>query len=172
MGTDASSRKSIARAAVLLQQTADEKDFTILKLLPDARGCCCFHCWPDTWAAVNAFIAPDGPIQDEGDALIHCGESEYVLECHESGPEIVVYLGVAAASLVLVKSVVDLMTVFLKRLAKGDRHSPSRVKLTHRRVHGGETKDDILLEIDLPIDDETAELLNAKVRQVLEREDT
>jgi len=171
MGTDASSRESIARAAVLLGQIANEKDFTILKLLPDPRGCCCFHCWPHTWAAINDFIAPDGPIPDEGDALIHAGESEYVLECHESGPEIVVYLGMATASILLIKSVVDLITVFLKKRTEGDRCSPSRIKLSHRRVHSGVVEDDILLEIDLPLDDDTAELLNAKVRQALEKED-
>jgi len=119
MGTDASSQRSIARAAVLLGKIADAKDFTILKLLPDPRGCCCFHCWPHTWAAINDFIAPDGPIPDEGDVPIHVGESEYVLECHESGPEIVVYLGMATASIALIKSVVDLIAVFLMKRAGG-----------------------------------------------------
>ena len=172
MGTDASSRKSIARAAALLGQIANAEDFTILKLLPDPKGCCCFHCWPHTWAAVNDFIAPDGPIPDEGDALIHAGESEYVLECHESGPEIVVYLGMATASMALIKSVVDLIAAFLKKRAEGDRRSPARIKLSRRRVHSSEIKDDILLEIDLPLDGDTAELLNAKVRQALEKEGT
>jgi len=172
MATDGSSRSSIARAAALLQQPADQNRFIILKLLPDPRGCCCFHCWPDTWAAINAFIAPDGPIPDEGDALIHSAEGPYVLECHESGPEIVVYLGVATAFLVLAKSVVDLITAFLKGLAEEHRRSLSRIKLTHRRVYTGEVADDILIEIDLPLADDIAGTLSAMVREVLEKRGT
>lgn len=172
MGTDASSRGSITRAAALLREAGDEKGFAILKLLPDPRGCCCFHCWPRAWAAVNAFVAPEGPITDEGDALIHAGEAEYVLECHESGPEVVVYLGAATASLVLIKSVVDLITVLLKGLAEGHRRPLCRIKLAHRRIRGGEVTDDILLEIELPLAGDIAGLLNTKVRQVLEKRHT
>jgi hypothetical protein len=169
MGTDASSHDSIKRADSLLKLSTDEKDFIILKLLPEPRGCCCFHCWPMTWAMINNFISPDGSIPDEGDALIHSSAGDYVLECHESGPEIVVYLGVATASLLLIKSVVDLITTFLKALGKEHRKKTSRIKLTHRSIRGGQVTDDILIEIDLPLAGDTTELLNAKVKEILEK---
>jgi len=169
MGSDASRWASIDRAAALLQRPARESDFVVLKLLPARAGCCCFHCWPTTWSAINEFIAPNGPIPDEGDALIHTAEGDYVLECHESGPEIVVYLGVTTASLVLIKSVVDLVTVFLKNLTAGDRGSSSRMKLSHRRFYGGQIADDILVEIDLPLAEDTAEILNTKIKEALQR---
>lgn len=168
MGTVASSRGSIKRAAALLQRPANDNDFITLKLIPAQSRCCCFHCWPVTWAPINEFIAPDGPVPDEGDALIHSLEGDYVLECHESGPEIVVYLGVATASLLLTKSVVDLITAFLKALAK-DHRSPSRIKLTHRRVHADQVVDDILVEIDLPLTDDMTEMRTAKVREALQK---
>ena len=168
MGTYASSRNSISRASVLLKQPAVEEAFTILKLLPDPRHCCCFHCWPETWSEINEYITPDGPIPDEGDTVIHAGDGQYVLECHESGPEVVIYLGVATASLVLVKSVVDLLTVFLKARQHEQHNASSRIKLTRRRVFGGKVEDEILMEIDFPLADDVAKMLNSKIREAFE----
>lgn len=168
MGIDVSNRCGIKRAAALLQRPSNDKDFITLKLIPAQRRCCCFHCWPVTWATINEFIAPAGPVPDEGDALIHSPGGDYVLECHESGPEIVVYLGVATASLLLIKSVVDLITAFLNALAK-DHNSPSRIKLIQRRGHTGQVADDILVEIDLPLTDDMTEILNEKVREALHK---
>lgn len=169
MGTNASSRGSINRAAVLLHRPANDKDFVVLKLLSEPRGCCCFHCWPGTWAAINEFISPDGPIPDEGDALIRSAEGEYVLECHESGPEIVVYVGAVTVSLALITSVVNLITAFRNARSKENQKSPSRIKLTHRRVSGGKIADDILVEIDLPLADDITEIFNEKIKEVLEK---
>lgn len=167
MGTDASSRDSIKRAASLLQCPESRDDFVILKLLPDPRGCCCFHCWPSAWAEINRYISPQGPIPDEGDALIRTKDGDYILECHESGPEIVVYLGVVTASLVLSKSIIDLVITFLKTLQK-ERHKPlSSVKLSHRRVINGKVEDEILVEISFPLSDNTVKLLDRKIQKVL-----
>ena len=167
MGTDASSRSSICRASVLLKQPAVEQDFVILKLLPDPRHCCCFHCWPETWAQINEYIAPDGPIPDEGDTVIHAQGGQYVLECHESGPEVVIYLLAATASLQLVKSVVDLLTTLLKARQHEHRNASSRIKLTRRRVLDGQVEDEILAEIDFPLADDVTKMLNAKIRKAL-----
>ncbi len=169
MGTDASSRDSIQRAASLLNCLESPDDFVVLKLLGEPRGCCCFHCWPSTWAEINRYISPQGPIPDEGDALIQTKDGDYVLECHESGPEIVVYLGVVTASLVLTKSVIDLVTTFLKTLQKERHKALSGVKLSHRRVTKGKTEDEILLEISFPVSDDTLRLLDGEIRKALQK---
>lgn len=101
--------------------------------------------------------------------MIQTKGGDYVLECHESGPEIVVYLGVATASLVLTKSVIDLVTTFLKTLQK-ERHKPlSSVKLSHRRITDGNIQDEILTEISFPLSDDTVRILNGKIQQALQR---
>jgi len=93
------SNPSIQRAAALLSYSGGPSAFVIIKLEPEPRSCCCFHCWPETWSTINRHIAPLGPIKDEEDVLIKHDDHEFVLECHESGPEIIVYLGLATASL-------------------------------------------------------------------------
>ena len=169
MGTDASSRESIKRACALLGRDGGAGSFIILKLLPEPRGCCCFHCWPETWAEVNRHIAPYGPVPDEGDALVKSGSEGYVLECHESGPEVVIYLGVTTASLVLVKSVVDLFTTFLKGRQKEVSARPTRIRLTRRRVVKGTVEDDVLVEVEFPLSEDVASVLNESVRRALEK---
>jgi len=168
MGTNASKRDSIKRATSLLKYPESEDGYVILKLLPDPRGCCCFHCWPSTWTEINRYISPQGPIPDEGDALIRTKDGDYVLECHESGPEIVIYLGVATASLVLAKSVIDLLTTFLKALQKERAKPPLSVKLSRRRVIKGRTEDEILMEISFPLADDTVGQLNKKMQETLQ----
>jgi len=169
MATNASRRDSIARAVSFLKGSKSGDEFIILKLLPEPRGCCCFHCWPSTWADINRYTSPQGPIPDEGDVLIRTEGGDYVLECHESGPEIVVYLGIITASLVLTKSVVDLVTTFLKTLQK-ERHKPlSSVKPSRRHVSDGEIEEEILMEISFPLSADTEKMLDERIQEALQK---
>jgi hypothetical protein len=123
-----------------------------------------------TWAAINRQIAPSGPIEDEADVLIKGDDHEFVLECHESGPEIVVYLGLAIASLGLVKSVVDLITAFVTVLQKEPRKSPAKIRVVRRRVinKNFEDEDEVLLELNVPLSEEITDALNSKVRKAIQ----
>lgn len=47
--------------------------------------------------------------------------NEYEYVGHESGPEILTYLGVTAAGLSLLKSVIDIITVMIKARSEGQR---------------------------------------------------
>lgn len=160
---------SIQRAMALLDISCGQENFLIIKLEPEPRSCCCFHCWPETWSAVNRHIVPFGPIKDEGDVVIKHEDHEFILECHESGPEIIVYLGLATASLVLVKSVVDLITTFLKTLQKENRRAPAKIKVMTRRFIKGSDKDEILIELDFPLSKDIADKLNSKIREALQK---
>jgi hypothetical protein len=159
---------SIQRAATLLSRSGDHENFVIIKLEPEPRSCCCFHCWPMTWSAINHQIAPSGPIKDEADVLIKRDDHEFVLECHESGPEIVVYLGLTTALVVLVKSVVDLITVFVKALQDEPHKSPAKIKIVRRQIIDT-NEDEVLLELDLPLSEDITDVLNNKVREALQR---
>jgi hypothetical protein len=160
---------SIQRAVALLDHSCDYEDFLIIKLEPEPRSCCCFHCWPETWLAINQFIAPYGSIKDEGALLIKKDDYELVLECHESGPEIIVYLGLAVVSLDLIKSVVELITIFVKTLQKEHRKTPARIKIVSRRIIKGSDKDEILMELDIPLSDDVTDTLNSEVRKALRK---
>jgi len=160
---------SLDRAIHLLKTPANHEDYVSIKIKPVQRGCCCFHCWPETWSRINKYITPCGPLRDEGDVLIEKNNEKFVLECHESGPEIIVYLGVGVASLTLVKSIVDLIATMLKTLQTEPKKSSGRIKITKRRLIKGQVETEELLEIELPLSDEAVKIMNEKIEIILKR---
>jgi len=100
---------------------------------------------------------------NEGNVLIKGDDFEFVLECHESGPEIV-YL---TASILLIKSVVDLLTAFVKALQKAHHEAPARLKITRRQIIGKAVKTEVLYELDLPLSEDIADALKARVQKAL-----
>lgn len=160
-------RSSIERAKALLGEPGPDNEVVVLKLRPAAGGCCCFHCWPGTWGEVTHFLAAQGRMEDEGDLLVRTDGGSYVLECHESGPEIVLYLTLAAATLNLIKPTIELITLFAKGLRWESRGA--RLKLTSRRIVHGETDEEVLMEIDLPLSPDTARKIEAEVTRSLRR---
>lgn len=167
---DSKLKLSIDRANALIGRSNPiYEHFLSLKITPENTSCCCFHCWPETWHNVNRYIHPYGPLMDEGDVLLGDGENRFVLQCHESGPEIVLYLGLATASLVLVKSVVELITVFLKSLQNERGKTPSKVHLTKRVFINGEYEEEHIIDLEFPLS-ETAELeLQKRIEGLLKR---
>ena len=157
---------SIKRAIALMGHTANADDYIILKIMPVGGGCCCTHCWPETWRAVNRYIAPAGPIGHEGNVLLGHDDAEFVLEGHESGPEIIVYLGVATASLLAVKAGLELITTILKNIMQ-DRKHQSRMRIVKRFTTNGEFKEEVILELDLPLSDKMAKELESQVGKSL-----
>jgi hypothetical protein len=107
-------------------------------------------------------------MKDEGDLLVIADGRRFVLECHESGPEILLYLGLATAALNLAKPIVDLLTTFVKSLQE-ERKGP-RLKLTRRRVVRGTVEEELLVEIDLPVSRETTKMIEAQVAKALQRD--
>lgn len=156
-------------AIELLKTPTNYKDYISIKISPVDRSCCCFDHWPGTWADINKYISPSGPIRNEGAVLIKNDNERFVLECHESGPEIIVYLGLGTASIVLIKSVVDLITTILKSRQKREFQGTAKFKITSRRLVNSETEDEISMEINLPLSDEVVESLNADITNSLQR---
>jgi hypothetical protein len=78
-------------------------------------------------------------------------ESELAFEEHESGPELLVYLAVAAAGVTLAKSVIDLITTIVKARSegiKGGDKPAEPIELIVRRInepHG--FREEIVLRI-------------------------
>jgi hypothetical protein len=76
---------------------------------------------------------------------------ELVLEEHESGPELLVYLAVATASITLAKSVIDLITTIIKARAEGIKAGDTRtapLELIVRRVDSaGEFREAVVLSV-------------------------
>lgn len=157
---------SIKRAIALMDTPLNVDDYVILKIMPDGGGCCCTHCRPETWSAVNHHIAPAGHIGHEGNVLLGHSEAKFVLEDHESGPEIIVYLGVVTASLLTVKAVLELITVILKNISQ-DRKRQSRIRIVKRSATKGEFKEEVILEVDLPLSDKMAKELESQVGKSL-----
>jgi hypothetical protein len=158
---------SINRAITLLNTPSDYKKYISIKLSPPS-GCCCSDCWPETWRTVNQAIQPFGPILHEGDVLINKDGDTFVLEQHESGPEILVFLALATASTTLAKSVIDLIITIIKSLSRENRKQPPRIKIVKRYITKGEIEEEEnLLEIDIPISKNIEKQIENKIKQVL-----
>jgi hypothetical protein len=166
---DISLQKSIDRAVSLLKTPKEYEKYISIKFSPPS-GCCCSHCWPETWQEINHAIAPYGPVGHEGDALIGKNENKFVLESHESGPEIIVYLAVIKASATLAKSVIDLATTIIKSLPdKKNRKQPPRIKILKRQIIKGKIEEENLIELDIPISEDIEKQLEKKIKQVLKK---
>jgi len=160
---------NLNRAIHLLKTPENYEDYISIKIKPVHGGCCCFHCWSKTWSRINMYIAPCGPLRDEGAVLIEKNYEKFVLECHESGPEIIVYLGVGVATLTLVKSIVDLITTMLKTLQTEPTKASGKLKITKRCLIKGHVETEDLLEIELPLSDEVIKIMNEKIEMILKR---
>jgi hypothetical protein len=143
--------KSIDRAITLLHTPPAYDNYILIKVSPIPKSCCCFHCWPHTWEKINKTIQPYGPIEDEGDVLIEKHKTKVVLECHESGPELVAYLALAAASLTVIKSIIDLVKSIIDALVAERNKQPPRIKISKRQIIKGEIEEENLIELDIPI---------------------
>jgi len=162
-------QKSIDRAIALLNTPNEYENYISIKLSPVPSGCCCFHCWPDTWGKINKSIQPCGPIKDEGDVLIEKDKNRFVLECHESGPEIIVYLALTTSSIVLLKSIIDLVITIIKALSDEHGKQPSHIKLSKRQITKGEIEEENLIEIDIPISKNTEKQIEEKIKNLINK---
>ena len=160
-------KTSIDRAIKLLGTPSDYENYITIKIKPAQGGCCCSsHCWPKTYAIINEYINPFGPIKDGGDALIGIKNEQYVLECHESGPEIVLY-GIVSG--VISNLVVELIKTFLKNLQNEDRKRPGSLKIMRRRQIKGRIQEEEIIEVDLPLSKNVIKKLNDNIKKAIEK---
>ena len=162
-------QKSIDRASALLRTPEEYEKYISIKLSPLHIGCCCSGCLHETWRIINEFIAPCGPVQHEGDALIEKGRNKFVLEQHESGPEIIVFLALATASLTLAKFIVDLISVIIKGLSNEHKKRPSRINISKKQLIKGKVQEENLIESDIPISKDTQKQLEEKIKQSIRK---
>lgn len=163
--------KSIDRAISLLHTPKDYEKYISIKLSPIPHlRCCCFHCQPVTWKEVNRHIHPYGPIEDEGDALIGKNDGRFVLECHESGPEIIAYLALGTASAALLKSIVDLIITVVNGLSRESKKPPESIKISRRRIIKGKISQEDLIEVNIPVSKDTRKQLEDQIKQILEQD--
>ncbi len=162
-------KESIERAIPLLGTKQNYAEYVCLKIAPET-GCCCFHCWPYTWQEVNRGILPCGPIEDEGDVLIETKDGGFVLECHESGPEIVFYAGAVTAGVLLVKAVIELVTAIIKSRSDETRRKAGSLKITKRTFKGSRLHEERIIDVDLPLDNLHEEILVDELRNMLSKE--
>jgi hypothetical protein len=155
--------RSIERAIALLGTPSAYEDYALFKILPVPSSCCCFHCWPKTWTEINEKIYPSGPIKDEGDALVKKEGALFVLECHESGPEIIVYLGTGIILGELAKAVIELITTILNARHR-ESHASVKYKLTRKSRYGVEE-----IELSIPLSDNAVKQLQLYVNKSLEK---
>ncbi len=138
-------QNSIERAQKLFgHNKSDVENFYSIKIKPEHGGCCCFHCWPHTWQKINKQIQPNGPLKDEGDVLIKDDGYEFVLECHESGPEIVVLIDRVVNYSGFIISIVGLIITLLQSRQK---EKPGfTFEIIKRKLKNGNIKEEIIIK--------------------------
>ena len=141
-------QKSIERAQILLNTSDTIDNYVSIKIKPINGNCCCFHCWPSTWEEINKLISPYGPLEDEGDVLIKNENVVFVLECHESGPEIISIDTITNLANFLVTATGLIYTIIssrqkerpntkfevIKRKFKNGQTRPARKRAGHRHL--------------------------------------
>ena len=159
---------SLERAQKLLKTPDNIEDYISIKIKPIDDGfCCCFHCWPRTWLEINDLISPYGHMVDEGDVLIGIKNDIFVLECHESGPEIIVYLSATAAIASLTKSVIDIILAIIKNRQK--ERIGARFVISKRITKKGKVIEENIVEIDYPLSKVNISLLDKKITAIFKK---
>ncbi len=156
--------RSVDRAAVLLNTPNDYENYLSFKIKGES-GCYCSGCCSRAWDIINEYIYPCGPIGHEGDALINTNGMNYVLEQHESGPEIVIYLGLATASISFITAVIGLATVLVQALQ--DKSKNGFIKIINRYQINGTVTEEIL-EIEAPVSEDTIKKLGDVIKTSIE----
>jgi hypothetical protein len=75
-----------------VENNSKEGNVVILKVEPVPRFCCCSHCVPEFWTEINNEIHSQKPIEHEGVAILTLNNEKFLLEQHESGPELLAFL--------------------------------------------------------------------------------
>ena len=141
-------QNSIKRAQHLFNALGSIDDYISIKLKPLNGECCCFHCWPHTWYEVNRFIQPNGPLQDEGDVLIKDNDYEYVLECHESGPEIIVLIDRIVNYSSFIISITGLIITLLQNHRK--EKPGNTIEIIKRKFKNGSITEEVIFKAQGP----------------------
>jgi hypothetical protein len=100
---------------------------------------------------------------DQSLSKLSRNQVELAFDEHESGPELLVYLAVAAAGITLAKSVIDLVTTIIKARAEGintgDRPSAPLELIVRRVDRVGEFREEVVLRIGHtdPVDEKVIE---------------
>ncbi|MDD5458075.1 MAG: hypothetical protein PHF37_01590 [Phycisphaerae bacterium] len=140
-------KKSLDRAIKLTEECDVYDNYISVKIIPIPNKCCCFHCWPHTWNFINQKIHPFGPLKDEGDVVIEKNNEIFVLQCHESGPEII---SLITASVDLITGIIDLITALLKTVPQ-EHNPPSQLKIIKRKFIRGKMNEENIIEVNISV---------------------
>jgi hypothetical protein len=156
--------RSFDRAIKLLGGNHKASDVISIKLKSDS--CWCFKHKPVLWEEINKFLGSQGPIQNEGDLLLKIDGESYVLQCHETGPEICMLV---TASLSLVTAVITLIVTMVNLFKAECKHSD--LKVIKRKIVKNEIFEEVIVELhvdDRLKDSSQKDILKQSLKKVLE----
>lgn len=151
--------------AVKLLDARDIHHVISLRIEPDPRVCCCSDCWPLVWNRVNALIYPQGPVEHEGQVLVEIGHEKYILEQHESGPEVLLLI---TASINLIAAVMNLIVAVSHSLEE-ERRSAASIKIIKRRLLRKRVTEELLVELSLRDKNTSPKKIKGMIETVLRK---
>ena len=115
-----------------IKDNPQESNIISFKISPILKSgysfCCCSNCLWEFWREVNDKITPQWPIGHEGSAILNIQNEQVVLEQHESGPELIVFLISLSTA-----SVYDFTKwLFLSSISAFKRKGATKIKITKK----------------------------------------
>ena len=129
------------------RRTARENEVPVSVKVGVTSGCFHREHSPDAYELIDKHLAS-----------IPSGDTDFAFEEHESGPEILVYLTLTTAGVMLAKSVIDLITAIVKARAEGIQgrdHPRDPLRLVIRRTRrNGDFEEEIVMHFEAhePVD--------------------
>jgi len=140
----------IERIKKEIGKEVNEHDVLVFKISPNERDCCCTNCWYGTWSYINNNLKLNHPITHEDGALVTLNNVDFVLEDHESGPEIIVWIEAGSALINMVSAIITLICVIIdKRKIEKPSSTFSIKKIIYKN---GKPKEKIIIKIPQNMD--------------------
>lgn len=137
---------SFYRAIKLLGTGTQTDNLICIKLKSDPNSCWCFKHEHNRlfWEEVNNYLGNQGPIENEGDLLLTVEDEVYILQCHESGPEILAFM---QASTALIDAITNFIKVMVESLKK--EHERSHLKIMKKKIDGNKVLEEVVLDLKI-----------------------
>lgn len=124
----------------------EEGRIICIKIRPIGNSCC-LRCKNEAWEQINEYTQSYGKMElvcdNEGFIFVKQNDEQYILETHESGPEIIVAI---SASLGLITAIVNLIIVIVKAFSNNYLQSLN-VNITKKQYKKGMLTENILIKI-------------------------
>ena len=142
-----------------MENNRKSSNLVFLKIEPIPRSCCCSHCLPELWRNINSEISPQGPIGHEASEILVLNDEPIILEQHESGPELLVFINALTTLYNFIKFLFSLSIDSFKKRGAVKVKITKRVVTTKQKIINESIKEIILSDSKKEVVDNLKEII-------------